>query len=177
MFRSSSGVKSLRIGAGTLNLYDMIEHPATTETLLRAYLGAEYRWEFDGQWRHLRIGEIEPMVEAAFPRATRFGLLSAWNPRSVERPIAENQVADDALQFWLANGGFTYRPAFSSARDRTWREPSWLVMGLAVQAFDDLARRFGQLGTLWWQRGERIHLRMYAQKPPGCDDACVDWVK
>jgi hypothetical protein len=156
----------------------MIEHPATTGTLLRAYLDAEYRWEFKGQWRHLRIGQIEPMVEAAFPGATRFGLLSAWNPRSVERPIGENQVADDALQFWLASGGFTYRPAFQSAPDRTWREPSWLVMGLAVQAFDDLARRFGQLGTLWWQRGERIHLRMYAEKPTDCgDDACVDWVK
>ena len=156
----------------------MIDQSTPIEALLRAYLEAEYRWEFDRQWRHLRIGEIEPMAEAAFPGATRFGLLSAWNPRSVERPASQNKAADDALQFWLANGGFTYRPAFSSARDRTWREPSWLVMGLAVQAFDDLARRFGQLGSLWWQRGERIHLRMYADRPANCsDDRYVDWVK
>jgi hypothetical protein len=164
--------------AGALNHHFMIEHSATTTTLLRAYLDADYRWEFDGNWQHLHIGELEPTVEAAFPLATRFGVLSAWNPHSVERTTAENQAADNALQFWLTSGGLTCRPAFASARDRTWREPSWLVAGLPVEAFDDLARRFGQLGALWWQRGERIRLRMYAPRPEDCGDhASVDWVK
>lgn len=164
--------------ASALNLHIMIEHPATTATLLRAYLDADYRWEFDGQWRHLRIGTLEPAVEARFPDVNRFGLLSAWNPRSVERAPTENRAADDTLHLRLAHGGLSYRPAFSSARDRTWREPSWLVMGMSMEAFDALARRFGQLGTLWWQRGGQVRLRMYATRPTDCgDDSCVDWVK
>lgn len=164
--------------ASGLNRHIMIEPRATTATLLRAYLDADYRWECDGRWRHMRIGTVDPAVEAAFPDATRFGLLSAWNPQSVERATTENRAADGALHFWLAHGDLSYRPAFSSARDRSWREPSWLVAGLPVQAFDDLARRFGQLGSLWWQRGEQVRLRMYAARPADCgDDSCVDWVK
>ena len=164
--------------AGALNLRTMIQQPATTATLLRAYLDADYRWEVDGQWRHMHVGEHEPAVEAAFPQAGHFGLLSAWDPHSVERAAAVNQAADDTLHDWLHDSGLVHRPAFSSARDRRWREPSWLVADLPLQAFDALARRFGQLGTLWWPRGQRIRLRMYADRPADCgDDSSVDWVK
>jgi len=156
----------------------MAQRPATIAHLLQAYLAADYRWEWEGQWYFLHLGQPAPGVEAAFPEATRFGLLSAWDPHSVKRSKRENQSADEALHFWLADSGLDYRPAFSSARDRTWREPSWLVAGLPVEAFDSLAERFGQLGTLWWSRGEPIRLRMHAACPDACgDERHVDWLK
>jgi len=152
-------------------------HPPI-ETLLGAYLDADYRWELDGDWHRMRIGSTAPQVDLAFPEATRFGLVSAWNPFSVERPEHENRAADDALHFQLADSHLAYRPAFSSGWDRSWREPSWLVVGMPVQTFDTLARRFGQMGTLWWRRGEPVRLRMYAPRPldhPGHPH--VDWVE
>ena len=50
---------------------------ADTRRLLRAYLDAEYRWARDGEWPSLAIGHTAPELEAAFPDAGVFGLLSA----------------------------------------------------------------------------------------------------
>lgn len=146
-------------------------------TLVRAYLQADYRWEQAGEWHHLRIGEPAPAIEDAFPQAACFGLLSAWNPQSVPRADAENRADDEALHRQLLDSGLAYRPAFSSAHDRSWREPSWLVAGMVPAAFDALAMRFNQLGTLWWPRGDVVRLRIYAPGIASADpDGCVDWV-
>lgn len=150
---------------------------ARITTLLHAYLEADYRWELLGEWRHLRVGETSAAIDDAFPEATRYGLLSAWNPHSVERADAENRAADQALQFQLLQAAITFQPAFASAWDRSWREPSWLALGMPVEVFDALAQRFGQLGTLWWRRGEPVRLRMYARQPVAVQaHPCVDWV-
>lgn len=152
--------------------------PGRIAELLDAYLAADYRWELDGQWRRVQVGESAHELETAFPDATRFAMLSAWNPHSEPRDDVQNRRADDALHYELATGPYPYRPAFASASDRTWREPSWLVVGIPSQPLDALASRFGQLATLAWRRGEPVRLRMDAPAPadhvlPGC----VDWLK
>ena len=146
--------------------------------LLHAYLAAEYRWQHRGGWHDIIIGLPTPGLELAFPQADTFGLVSAWNPLSIERGQDENRIADEALHEALATGGRTFLPAFASARNRSWREPSWLVFGMGDAEFDALSRRFGQLGTLWWKPGDPVRLRMDACKPEGmADEPYVDWLK
>jgi hypothetical protein len=71
-----------------------------------------------------------------------------------------------------------YRPGFSSARNRSWREPSWVVMGLPVERFDALSRKYGQLGTLWWTPARPGRLRVDAMRPADFeDDEHVDWLQ
>lgn len=157
-----------------------MEKPSSSRIaeLLQAYLHADYRWELDGTWYRLRVGTSAPEIDAAFPEATCFALLSAWDPHSVVRGQAANRAADAALHDQLSLAPYPYRAAFSSAPDRSWREPSWLVIGMPTEALDALGRRFGQLGTLFWRRGEPVRLRMDAAAPPeesGRD--CVDWLK
>lgn len=145
--------------------------------LMQAYLDADYRWERDGHWHALQIGAPSPDLETAFPEGPSFGLLSAWNPYSVERPEHTNRLADESLNAALLASGAPFRPAFSSARNRTWREPSWLVVGVPAPDFDAMARRFGQLATLYWGRGEPVRLRMYRVQPAAAASAdCIDWV-
>jgi len=146
--------------------------------LVTAYREAEYRWELDGRWHPLAIGQPAPGIERAFPEASRFGLLSAWNPHSVERPEAVNRSDDEILHAMLKASGLPFRAGFSSARNRSWREPSWVVVDMASPAFDALARHFGQLGTLYWRRGEPVRLHMYAARPAAVA-ACeaVDWLE
>jgi hypothetical protein len=147
-------------------------------TLVAAYHEAEYRWELGGRWHPLVIGQPAPGVERAFPDSTRFGLLSAWNPHSVDRPEAVNRADDETLHTMLRASGLPFRAGFCSARNRSWREPSWVVMDMASPAFDALARHFGQLGTLYWRRGEPVRLRMYAARPAGAAArAAVDWLE
>lgn len=150
--------------------------PATPDiaSLLRAYHAADYRWESSGRWHPISIGAAAPELEDAFPHASGFGLLSAWNPYSVERPESVNRAEDARLLAQLEETGLAFRAAFSAARNRTWREPSWIVMDMPLDTFDALARSHGQLGTVHARRGEPARLRMYHAAPPGCP--ALDWV-
>lgn len=146
--------------------------------LVHAYLAAEYRWECDGEWLDLRIGALAPAVRARYPAARTAGLLSAWNPHSVARPDAENRAEDERLQADLVASGHVYRPAFSSSANRTWREPSWLVIDMAVGTFDALSRRFGQLGTLYWRTDAPVRMRIDAPAPPSlAGHPHLDWLR
>jgi len=154
------------------------DNDARIVALLHAYLSADYRWERDGHWHDIVIGLPTPGLELAYPEAGSFGLLSAWNPQSTPRDEATNRRQDESLQADLSRLGVTSVPAFSSARNRTWREPGWLVFGMEVGRFDELARRYGQLGTLWWRPGTPVRLRMYATRPAGIgDEPWVDWIE
>ena len=143
-------------------------------SLLQAYHAADYRWEFNGRWHPLSIGAHAPSLEQAFPDAASFGLLSAWNPYSVERAESVNRAEDARLHAQLEDTGLVFRAAFSAARNRSWREPSWIVMDMPVDAFDALARGHGQLATVHTRRGEPTRLRMYRHAPAACP--ALDWV-
>ena len=146
--------------------------------LAHAYLAADYRWELDGVWREIVIGEPAPELDAHFPDAQESGLVTAWNPHSVIRPERANRAADEALQAELSASGVPYRPGFAAARNRSWREPGWVVAGMAAAQLDALAHRFGQLGTVYWRRGAPVRLRLYHAQPRGWPgSAWVDWIE
>jgi hypothetical protein len=146
--------------------------------LVRAYLLADYRWQHEGDWHDLHIGLPTPAIELLYPDVDGFGLVSAWNPYSVECTEIANREADRALHDALAASGRPFCAAFASAPNRSWREPSWVVMGIALAEFDALSRRYRQLGTLWWTRGQPVRLRVDAARPAGFeDDHHVDWLQ
>ena len=150
----------------------------TITHLLRAYLDAHYRWGTGGRWHPVVIGKPLPDIEACFPQAARFGMLSAWNPLSVPRPEARNRAEDRRLEARLQAGGWGHVPGFASAPNRTWREPNWLVAGITPAELDALAREFRQLGTLQWERGQPVRLRMDAPRPAlVAPQRYVDWIQ
>lgn len=142
--------------------------------LTHAYLDADYRWERDGDWHRLQIGAPAPELESVFPAGREFGFLSAWNPASIEQPDTVNRAADAAMHAALSERGIEMRPGFSSARNRSWREPSWVTIDLPRDELDVLSRRFRQLATLYWRRGEPIRLRMDHARPPALDGTRLD---
>lgn len=151
--------------------------PRRIAELVQAYLVADYRWEFDGDWLNLRIGTIDENLPRRYPDATSFGLLSAWDPYSEPRPEAINRAADAALQEELADSGHRFRAAFSSSANRNWREPSWLVLDMPVERFDTLSRRYGQLATLYWTPGEAVRLRVDQPAPVDFPaHPALDWI-
>ncbi len=146
--------------------------------LVHAYLVAEYRWELDGHWFNLHIGQAPAELQLEFPAAHAFGLLSAWDPYSIQRPEPINRIADQMLSRDLISSGLPHRAAFSSASNRTWREPSWLLVDMDTLEFDAMSRRFGQLATLYWQASGVVRMRVDAARPAGfTDDDYIDWLK
>lgn len=146
--------------------------------LVHAYLAAEYRWELGGEWLNLHPGEPAIALVRRFPEASRFGLLTAWNPHSIERPVEVNHAADETLQAALLDSGRVFRPAFASAANRSWREPGWLVVNLPPAEFDALSQRFGQLATLYWCASGPVRMRIDAARPQAFDrHPDLDWLR
>ena len=151
---------------------------AEAARLARAYLAAHYRWACSGDWHDIRIGLPVPGLDLLHPEVSRFGLLSAWNPYSQARDEAANRREDAALDAELEARGLRHIPAFSSAPNRSWREPGWVIFDIGTADLDRLSRRFGQLGALWWPRDGAVRLRMQARRPPAFQhEAPVDWLE
>ncbi|MGY1457734.1 MULTISPECIES: DUF3293 domain-containing protein [unclassified Luteimonas] len=151
---------------------------ADVQRLATAYLEATYRWARDGDWHDIHIGLPVPGLELLHHRVRSFGLLSAWNPYSKPREESANRRADVALEAELAARGLEHIPAFSSATNRSWREPGWVVFDITADELDQLCSEFGQLGALWWPRGRAVRLRMQSTRPRRFRrDAPIDWLE
>jgi hypothetical protein len=156
----------------------LYSNEARIAELVSAYLVAEYRWEQDGDWLNLHLGEPAPEFIRRFPGAAQFGLISAWDPYSIVRPEPLNRSADDALQQSLLDSGCAFQPAFSSATNRSWREPSWLVVDMPLADFDALSRHYGQLATLQWTSHGTVRLRVDANRPLVFEQHdAIDWLR
>ena len=96
---------------------------------------------------------MRPNLRQRYPDAYwHFGLLSAWDPYSIQRPEPVNRSADDALHCGHRAGERLQLQACVLLGRRTvhGREPSWLVVDMPVDRFDALSRSHGQLATLYW---------------------------
>ena len=121
--------------------------------------------------------EFAAELDAAFPDAVRFGMLTASNPGFAARGDTENRDADRLLQHELERLDLRHRPAVAIAHNRTWKAYNWLVIDPDVDAFDALARRFGQIGTLLWSRNSPVRLRMRAKRPETLmAHPAIDWI-
>lgn len=141
------------------------------------YLSADYRYELGGEWLPLRIGEPTPPLDAAYPDARWFGMLTASNPGFITHPDEDNRAADRALQRTLDRIGLAYRPGFAAVRNRNHKAYNWLVIDPTPTDFDGLGRAYGQIGTLLWQRGGPVRLCMRAERPAGVPEhPFIDWM-
>jgi len=141
------------------------------------FMAADYKWELDGVWSSIRIGEPAPELDAAFPEARRFGMTAAANPGQIIRADADNRSSDRAMQQALTRLGLTHRPAFVAAHSRIWKAYNWLVIDPDETIFDALTRDYGQIGSLLWLRGQPVRLRMRAQRPGSVPEhAHIDWI-
>ena len=124
----------------------------TTPGQLAAYRASEYV-VFAKPELVLRIGEpsaaLDRLLEAAGARSAAF--LTAANPHSQPRSAAENLAALERLErdasAWPVHRGEGRSP------DRTWREPSLLVAGIAREAARTLGRRYGQNAIVFIDKG------------------------
>lgn len=150
--------------------------------LITAYMNSAYRVRPDAVTAiEVRVGAPAAMLEQHLPQASRFGILSAWNPDSRRLDDAANALAQARLALMIKRAGYISRPA-RNAPDTAWEEAASLLLDPPPDAVDALARRFGQAATLYWRRGEAVRLRAYLDGALGpahaecMDTPFVDWV-
>ncbi|KLJ01627.1 DUF3293 domain-containing protein [Luteimonas sp. FCS-9] len=134
--------------------------------LLEAWLQARYRWRApDRRWHPLAPGRRAAALERLHPGAAGFGVVTAWNPGGRACAGVDNRRAGRALDAALEAVGIRRHPSCADAPDGGWLEPGRLLVDVDAGTLDALADRFGQLGTLWWPRGEPVRLRLAASAP------------
>lgn len=143
--------------------------------LAAAYARARYAVVLDGDALELHVGERAVDLEAYWP-ATRYGFITAWNPRSVPQSDSANETANAALVARLEAMGFRRHRAHAFDPRGQWREAGWVVENIDAALLDMLAREFGQAGVLAWASGEPVRLRMLLPRPAHADLSAVDWV-
>lgn len=83
--------------------------------------------------------------------ARRWAFLTAYNPCSRERPEAENQAAQRALEADLRARGLSFVPGEGKSPDSPWREASVLVLDLEREDAIALGRKYGQVAIVCGQ--------------------------
>ncbi|MEO8365102.1 MAG: DUF3293 domain-containing protein [Pseudoxanthomonas sp.] len=108
--------------------------------------------------------------------ARHYLFITAWNPPSTASSLAENVAADERLQARLKEVGFQSHSALGCNAQGGAVEYGWMVLDVPVESGDALAREFGQAGTLYWQRGQPVRLRMLSPQPAGiAEQPHIDW--
>lgn len=121
-------------------------------------------------------GQHAPEIERQM-MAERYLFITAWNPPPGESARELNDAAHERLQQRLHALALSFHPALGCNSQGGMVEYGLFVLDASLEQADALAREFGQGGTLYWQAGQPVRLRMMWPRPPQADgDAHTDWV-
>ena len=153
-----------------------MHHPPATPPLLDAFLTAHYRVFLpDGEQR---LVPGRPFAAAIGPAGTPWALLTAFNPGAAARESRDNDAAQSRLQAALHAAGHACWPGLNSDPGGGHAERSVLALGIAPDAADALADRFGQCALLAGRLGGAVELRVLRARWPSriVDTPFVQWV-
>jgi hypothetical protein len=111
--------------------------------LLRAYAGTRWTVSLRDRSAVVRIGT--PVSDPALPRPA--GIVTAYNPRSLELESETNEQANRQLAAELRRVGAGYHGCVGEEADAAgepWREPSFYVFGLADSTVVAFGARYEQ---------------------------------
>lgn len=155
---------------------DIGRTPPTLGELARLYAAAHYFVAVGRQEWLFQVGQMAEDVERQL-QARSFQFVTAWNPHSRPAGAQGNLEAGQALEARLRESGLACHRALGCNAQGGAIEHGWLVLDVAPEQADALAREFGQAGTVYWRAGEPVRLRMQHPQPHDCaDDAFTDWI-
>lgn len=154
--------------------HDILATGLTTQ-LARAYASAHYFVTVGHREWLFCVGQQAEDIERELD-AGSYLFITAWNPASQETSVAQNMATDQRLQSKLQEGRYQYHSSLGCNAQGGAVEYGWIVLDMPLATADALAREFGQAGTLYWQRGEAVRLRMLRPRPAAWTDGeFIDW--
>ena len=120
------------------------------DELEKAFRDTAYEFDTPAGGARLRIDEPSAALAAvqAALGVECSGLITAWNPRSGPRSLAENEVENGRLLGQLATLGFDAWPARHVAPQPEWHERGFFVPGIGLAQLLELGREFDQHAVL-----------------------------
>ena len=139
----------------------MLETRALDQSLLRSYLGTVYELPTEnGLVRTSLDGEmVKDAAQLPALLKQEFAIVTAYNPRSMLLPRRINDSRHQVLRDLLVIGGYRVEHCvgYDEEPEGVWREPSWLVHGIAREEAIQIGRTFRQ-NTIIYCRNARPEL-------------------
>ena len=116
------------------------------KVLLAEYRASTYLVCLDTlRWSPIHIGKPLPAALQALVGERSWAFITAWNPRSIRRAVAENFAAQQQLLLALqASAGLSTLYPGVGIGSQGWYEPGFFVVGLAVEILDELGAAHAQ---------------------------------
>lgn len=123
------------------------------QNLLRAYISTVYELPIEaGVLRVSLDGEIVKDLAALPPLLqSQFGIITAYNPRSMLLPRKVNEQRHQVLRDLLVLGCYRVESCvgLDDEPEGTWREPAWLVHGIDRDEAIHFGRTFRQNSVVY----------------------------
>lgn len=136
-------------------------------SLLKAYLNAEYHFDTGDGWRCLKVGQNEGPAQAWLAmHAKSWCFITACNPASIALCEAENLARQENLRRQLETLGWPCLPARAEepqAPSETFTEAGHLVLDQPLDQVVALGQEFGQNALLYG--GEQQAARILVLNP------------
>lgn len=131
------------------------------DALLREYRASTYLVCMSaGLWSPIRVGEALPESLHTLVGNHGWGFITAWNPHSVQRAIAENAAAQQQLLTALrANVNLLALHPGVGIGTQGWYEPSFFVLGLDLDTLDQLGGEYAQNAYIYGRGTGPAYLR------------------
>ncbi|WP_179477054.1 MULTISPECIES: DUF3293 domain-containing protein [unclassified Rhodanobacter] len=131
------------------------------ETLLQAYRDTEYLVCLDTvEWACIRVDQALPASLRRMVDVSAWGFITAWNPLSEARALADNLAAQRALRADLQIIPDASMFAAIGIGRGGWHEPSLFVIGADQPSLDVLGRRYRQHAYVHGTGAEPARLRI-----------------
>lgn len=121
------------------------------EATINAYLATDYR-VMAAEPFVLNVGRTSPELALSFEfdRTDSAAFITAWNPCGELASDMENRAAQQQLLAEIKALGFAYLDGEGRDTSGLWPgEPSFLVLGISLEAAKKLARQFRQNGFVY----------------------------
>ena len=119
---------------------------ALDSALIEAYSATEYKVNLDPPFV-LSVGIASPGLKDLYSaqRADSAAFITAYNPFSHQLSEQENALRQESLKAELIKRGLHFIPGVGEHPSGDWPgEPSFLVLGIALEAAKSLGRQFEQ---------------------------------
>jgi uncharacterized protein DUF3293 len=104
-------------------------NPEKSTDWVEVYQASRYAFPWLGGWREFALNGTDGPMSDLVQSVT---LLTAWNPNSIERSLAENLAASSKLEQALLDSGVDFCEAWGASlpeAETTWKEDGFAVFG------------------------------------------------
>ena len=106
----------------------------------------------------INVGKVYPNLDRAIKPLNTWAFITAYNPLPKILSDSENTIRNNNLKQDIESLGFQFYTGYGIAKDKSWKEESFLIVGIEKQEAKKLGAKYGQLAILIGKVGLKSEL-------------------